>query len=83
MSDAEIEKMVASARATLARVLSSPKGKVARFIVTSAVGLIPGGFAAASLATGAIDSFLIEKVLPRSGICAFLTDTYPSLFHSS
>jgi hypothetical protein len=35
------------------------------------------------LVAGAIDSFLVDRVLPRSGIVAFLTKTYRSLFASA
>jgi hypothetical protein len=35
------------------------------------------------MAAGAADEFLIDRVFPTSGVFAFLTETYPSLFESA
>jgi hypothetical protein len=81
-SDAEIKEMVASLRSKMASMAASPGGKLVRLAATTGIGLIPVVGPIAGAAAGAIDSFLVEKVLPRSGIVAFLTETYPSLFVS-
>jgi hypothetical protein len=81
-SDAEIKEMVASLRSKVASMAGSPGGKLVRLAATTGIGLIPGVGLIAGAAAGAIDSFLVDKVLPRSGIVAFLTETYPSLFVS-
>ena len=83
MSDAEITKMISSVKSKLSSILSNPAGKVARFVTTTAIGMIPGLNLVVPVAAGAIDSFLVDKVLPRSGISAFVTEIYPSLFLSS
>ena len=81
-SDAGIKEMVASLRSKMASIAASPGGKLMRLAATTGIGLIPGVGLIAGAAAGAIDSFLVDKVLPRSGIVAFLTETYPSLFVS-
>jgi hypothetical protein len=81
-SDAEIKEMVASMRSKMASLAASPCGKLVRLATTTGIGLIPVVGPITGAAAGAIDSFLIAKVLPRSGIVAFLTETYPSLFVS-
>jgi hypothetical protein len=83
MSDAQIKEMVASIRSKIASLAGSTTGKVLRFATTTGVGLIPVVGPIAGAAAGAIDSFLVDRVLPRSGVVAFLSETYPSLFVSS
>jgi hypothetical protein len=82
MSDEQIEEMVASIRSKIASLAGSTTGKVLRFATTTGVGLIPVVGPIAGAAAGAIDSFLIDRVLPKSGVVAFLSETYPSLFVS-
>lgn len=79
-SDAEIKEMVASLKSKMASLAASPGGKLVRLAATTGIGLIPGVGLLTGAAAGLVDSFLVEKVLPRSGIVAFLTETYPSLF---
>ncbi len=83
VTDDEIKHMVAGLRSRMAGMATSPLGKLVRFATTTGIGLIPGAGLIAGPAAGAIDSFLVEKVLPRSGVVAFLTETYPSLFVSA
>jgi hypothetical protein len=82
VSDSDIRKMVAGVRNKAASLVSSVAGRVVRFAATTGIGLIPGAGLIAGPAVGAIDSFLVDRVLPRSGVVAFLTETYPSLFVS-
>lgn len=83
VTDAEIKEMVSSLRSKMASIAASPGGKLVRLAATTGIGLIPVIGPITGAAAGAIDSFLVDKVLPRSGIVAFLTETYPSLFVSS
>jgi hypothetical protein len=77
MSEAEIRKMTKGVRNKLADLAGSPGGKFIRLAATTAIGLagLPFGVAA-----GAVDSFLVDRVLPQSGVVAFLNELYPSLF---
>jgi hypothetical protein len=79
-TDAEIAEMVGSLRNRIASIVQSGPGKALRFAVTTALSLVPGAGLIAGPAAGAVDSFLIERVFPTSGVFAFLTKTYPSLF---
>lgn len=82
-SDAEIKDMVASVKSKAAILASSTGGKLVRLAATTGVGLIPVIGPITGVVAGAIDSFLVDRVLPRSGVVAFLTETYPSLFVSA
>lgn len=83
VTDAEIKEMVASIKSKIALVAGSTGGKFVRLATTTGIGLIPGVGLAAGIAASAIDSFLVDRVLPKSGVVAFLTETYPSLFVSA
>lgn len=81
-SDKDISDMVASVRSKMALAAGSTRGKLVRFAATTGLGLIPVVGPVTGAVAGAIDSFLVDRVLPRSGVVAFLTKTYPSLFVS-
>lgn len=81
-TDQQIADMVEGFRSKVAFALQTRVGKTLRFAVTTALGLIPGYGAVTGPATGALDTFLLQKAFPASGVFAFLTDTYPSLFVS-
>jgi hypothetical protein len=79
LSDFEVVELFGDLRHKIGHVMTSWPGKAMRFVVISAVGLIPGG-TAASLGLGLADAFLIDKIFPKSGVTSFLTKTYPSLY---
>jgi len=83
MSDSQIKEMVASVKNRIASFAGSTTGKVLRLATTTGVGFLPIVGPAVGAAAGAIDSFLVDRVLPKSGVVAFLSETYPSLFVSS
>jgi hypothetical protein len=60
-------------------MVAGTSGKAIRFLVTTLLGAAypPAGFIG-----GLLDSFIVEKMLPRSGITAFINELYPSLFES-
>lgn len=78
-SDTEIKDRVASMRAKAGLVIAGPAGKAMRFFVNAALSLIPG-IAGPALLAGAFDNFMLERLLPRSGIAAFVNELYPSIF---
>jgi hypothetical protein len=82
-TDAEITGMVASIKSKMASLANSISGKLVRLAATTGIGLIPVVGPIAGAVAGVVDSFLVEKVLPQSGVVAFLTETYPSLFISA
>ncbi len=77
-SDSEIYDRVTSFRAHVGVVLGSRQGKAMRFVANGLIGLT--AVPAIGLVAGAIDTFLVDKLLPRSGIAAFVDELYPSLF---
>src|SRR5579859_1768245 len=81
-TDSQIKEMVGSIKRKVASVAGSTGGRIMRFAATTGIGLIPIVGPIAGAAVGALDSFLVDRVLPRSGPVAFLSDTYPSLFVS-
>jgi len=76
-TDDEIRARVGSVAARMGSGLQSVSGRAARFLVTTGIGIagnVAGGVA------GAIDTFLVDKILPRSGVWAFVNKLYPSIF---
>lgn len=76
-TDAEIKQQLAGLRARLGDLVHGHAGKNVRFLLGAVVGSI-------SLVAGplvsAIDRFLVERILPRSGVVAFVNRMYPSIF---
>jgi hypothetical protein len=81
-SDAEIRDRIGSLRARLGNAVQSRSGKVVRFLTTTGIGSIPTIGPIAGAAAGFIDTFLLERLLPKSGIVAFISDQYPSIFET-
>ena len=76
-TDKEIRDRVGSLTATVANAVQSYPGKLMRFVATTGVGLTgPVGGAIA----GALDTFLVDKILPKSGVWTFINKIYPSIF---
>jgi hypothetical protein len=77
--DAELTKLLTGLRARAASFIASPTGKVVRLAVNAGLGLIPGYGTFTSLAEGAVDNFLLDKLLPSSGVLSFLSQSIPSV----
>jgi hypothetical protein len=83
ISDSEIRAQASGMRNKLGSLASSSGGKAVRLAATTLIGNIPILGLVLGPASGAVDSFLVDRVLPRSGVFAFLTEMYPSLFVSA
>jgi hypothetical protein len=81
-SDKEIKEQISGLRTKLGSMIEGRTGKVLRFLVNTGVGLIPGA-ALPALGLSAVDQFLVDKLLPRSGVAAFVNELYPSIFKRS
>jgi hypothetical protein len=79
VSDSEIRERVSGLQARLS-VLHAKPGKDLRFIVITGIGAIPGVGNIVGTALGALDYFLVEKMIPYSGPATFINEMYPSLF---
>ena len=64
----------------LQSALPTTKSKAVRFLVTLGIGFTPLVGLFLGPVASAIDKFLLEKVLPKSGLIAFLSRLYPSIF---
>jgi hypothetical protein len=82
LDDAAIRESFHKVQEALARAVHSTTGKVARFAITTAAGLLPGG-GIVGTGLGALDGFLVDKVISEPGPYSFLSDTWPSLFTGS
>jgi hypothetical protein len=82
LDDAEIRESFHTVQEAVARAVHGTAGKAIRFAVTTAAGFLPGG-ALVGTGLGALDSFLVDKVIAEPGPYSFLSDTWPSLFTGS
>jgi len=80
INDEQLKRLITGFRARAASLIASPSGKTLRFAANAALGLIPGYGMAISLAEGVVDTFLLDKLLPSSGVLSFLNNAIPSVF---
>jgi hypothetical protein len=78
-SDEEIEDQISGIRTKLAAAARGVPGKTVRVMATSGIGFIPIVGPIAGIAAGALDTFLVEKVLPKPGPAAFLDNEVRSI----
>lgn len=78
--DSEIVEQLNDIRSKLGVFAQGDTGKASRLAISTLLGWVPGVGALAGLGLGAIDTFLLEKVLPYSGVVAFVDKLYPSIF---
>jgi hypothetical protein len=78
-NDAELKKLLTGVRARAASFIASPSGKAVRLVVNAGLGLVPGYGTVTSLVEGAVDTFLLDKLLPSSGVLSFLSQSIPSI----
>jgi len=79
-SDSELVDQLNNLRSKLGGFIHSDSGKMTRLLLSTAAGFIPGANIITSLGLGVADSFVLEKLLPNSGVVAFVDDLYPSIF---
>jgi hypothetical protein len=82
LSDDEIRESFHKVQEALSRAVHGTGGKVVRFAATTAAGIIPDG-GITGHAVGALDTFLVEKVIAEPGPYSFLSKRWPSLFTGS
>jgi hypothetical protein len=75
-TDTEISENVAGLRNFLGLKVGSEIGKTIRSLVTFAAGFCPK----VGIPLGIFDQFVLDRILPRSGIAAFINELYPSVF---
>jgi hypothetical protein len=82
-SDKEIKDEIRGFRTKLGLKIGSKTGKALRFLTTTVSGIAGPHTAAVGVVSGLVDSFLVDKILPRSGIAAFVNELYPSIFETT
>jgi len=76
-TDQEIEERVKSLRAKVASLFGSEEGKMARFVATTGLSFVNP---IAGIISGVLDTFLINRIVPTSGVWSFIHRLYPSVF---
>jgi hypothetical protein len=79
-SEKEIKDQISNLRGRIAAIANTKTARSLRFLTSNALGLIPGVGVVLGFVASALDSFLIDKVLSKSGIVTFIGHMYPSLF---
>ncbi len=79
LSDEDVGDLLKGIRSKLGILAASVEGRLLRFVATTAVGTIPP-LAVPAIMLGFVDSFLLEKLFPKSGIVSFLKKGYPTVF---
>jgi hypothetical protein len=78
ISDEEVDVLLRPVRDIVAKAVRSPLGKSVRFVTAAGVGIVipPVG-----IALSAVDTFLLERLIPEPGPIAFLSRLSHSMFH--
>ena len=79
LTDEDIKTLLVGIRSKLGLRASNVEGRMLRFAAITGIGLLSGGVIPATV-LGFVDSFLVEKLFPKSGIVSFLKTQYPSVF---
>lgn len=74
-SDSQLAELMSSLRTRVGNVFSTGVGKAIRFGVSAAAGAVGAGMVA-----DAIDTFILDYILPSNAVVSFVTRRYPSLF---
>ena len=80
LTEKEINDQVAGLRARAGLKTTGKGGKAIRFLLTTVAGAVNPVL---GLVSGALDTFGLDSLLPRSGIAAFVNELYPSLFEQT
>lgn len=80
INDADLQRMIIGVKARATAFLASTPGKAVRFAVNTGIGLIPGVSWIVPTIQGVVDTFLVDKLLPSSGILTFINRSIPSVF---
>jgi hypothetical protein len=87
MPKKELRERVSGFSRRIQQAVHSRVGKAVRFVVSNGLsiglGFIPPqpvvGLVA-GVAVGALDAFLLERLIPKDAVICFLSESYPSLF---
>lgn len=80
VGDEEVNELVNGVKARVAGAYQSTSGKTLRFMVGAGMGTIPIVGGLLSMGFDLLDTFVLDKVLRRSGAVTFVNRLYPSVF---
>jgi len=88
LSDKEVRERVSGFARKIRLAVHSRVGKAVRFVVSNGLGIglglvTPPVGLVAGVAVAALDSFLLETLIPKDAVISFLSESYPSLFKPS
>lgn len=79
ISDKDLFRLLTGFKARATYFLASAPGKAVRFAVNTGLGVLPGVSMVVPVVEGFVDTFLLEKLLPSSGILTFVKGSIPSV----
>ena len=83
VTDEGIKDQLESFKTRIGNYLPTKKGKTLRLLVTSGIGMAVNsitGIPVMGLVSSAINTFIVEKILPSSGPISFINNMLPSTF---
>jgi hypothetical protein len=80
IDDSDLKKVTSGLKSRIARFTNNTNGKVARFLVSTAIGMIPGVNTIVPIGASILDTFVIDKLLKNKGALTFINEMYPSIF---
>jgi hypothetical protein len=80
LTETELAEKVSSLRAKLGLAISTTKGRIARFALSTLGGLVPGAGPMIGTGLGALDQFVVDRLLSPPAPLMFLGAQYPSIF---
>ena len=85
LSDKELRERVAGFGRRIRQAVHSTTGKAVRFIFSTGLGISVGAISphvglVAGVAAGVVDTFLLERLIPKDAVISFLSESYPSIF---
>jgi hypothetical protein len=84
LTDSELNNELKRFQKNLSRGIHSGTGKAIRFLTYTIVSALPDGVGPIlGTMLGAVDMFLLEKLIPRYGYLTFLSEDYPSLISAA
>lgn len=78
LTDDQLREMLPGLREKMAHAIRGRIGRGARFVVSTGAGLAAGE--PTGIAGSVLDTFILERLLPRPGPLAWLALRYPSIF---
>ncbi len=79
VDDGVIRERLGSLRSRLGAAFGSTSGRVARFLTVTGLGVVPVAGPALGTIAGVLDTFVLERIFPRSGPATFVNKMYPSI----